>query len=58
MTKVYHFIHHAERKTTTVYKQEVKQIVTKKYKRRFFNDYVEVTSFIQALKVKHACYAY
>ena len=37
-----------EEKTATMYKRRVKQIITKEYKKRFFNDYVEVTCFMQA----------
>ena len=48
MTKVYHFIHYAKRKTTKIHKQEVKQIITKVYKENLYNDYVEVTYFTQA----------
>ena len=42
------------------YKRGFIQIITKEYKGRFFNDYVEVTCFIKACKVKqgkrYECY--
>ena len=52
VTKVYHFIHHAKRKATTIYKRGIKKITAKYYKERSFKDYVEVTYFIKAQKVK------
>ena len=48
ITNVCHFIHHARRKTTIIYKRGVQKIIAKEYKGRFFNDYVEVSCFIQA----------
>lgn len=36
ITKFYHFLHHARRKTTTIYKLGVKKTITKEYKVRFF----------------------
>ena len=43
ITKVYHFIRHARRKTTLIYKQGVKHTITKENEGSFSNDYVEVT---------------
>ena len=42
-TKFYNFIYPTRRKTLTIYKQTI----TKEYKVRIFNDYVEITCFIQ-----------
>ena len=39
---------YVRRKTSTIQKRGVKQIIKKEYKERFFNDNVEVTYFIQA----------
>ena len=43
-----------EKKTLTIYKQGVKQIITKEYKGRLFNDYVKVTCFKQ--RKRNGCY--
>ena len=43
IAKAYHFIQHARRKTTLIYKQGVKHTITKENEGSFFNDYVQVT---------------
>ena len=48
ITNVYSFIHRAIKKVLTIYQQGVKQIITREYKGRIFNDYVEDACFIQA----------
>ena len=53
---MWHFIEHARKKTTLIYKQGVKQTLTKENEGSFFNGYVEVTWLIQAWKIKFAYY--
>ena len=53
ITNVYNFIHRARKKVLTIYKQGVKQVITKEYKGRIFNDYVKVVCvFYTSIKSK------
>ena len=42
ITKEWHFLHHTRRKTATVYKRGIKQIIAEDYKGRFFKEYIEI----------------